>query len=502
MEEVSSDPRASGRSAGEAHAAIERFLHNSTNPALLEPGEDLLAITRDNFVLESRGTRLTVQAWDETRNIVRRVIGLREEARGRIELRVELFGRREGKLLLIDQDRPAGQESARRSTRLVFRELFRRILTRQFPGWAIRDLSAEADLEHSLSPVYPRALLTKGQTGIAAISAPEQAGAAGILAFGLIWLDYLRRREQRLTVEALVLFVPCAETGVTSLRLRFLNPDAARYELLAYSSDGHTNPVDPSDFGNLDSGLEPCSRSLAAHAMVARLAALPGVAAIARNAASLSFRVRGLEFARFENDELLFGLTDKIKAAERHWPEIEVLVRELNRLRSPGLSADHGTLFRRNPEAWLESQVRADLRAIDPSLCPDPIYGQVPAFAGGDRGLIDLLAVDAAGRLAVIELKASADLHLPLQALDYWIRVKWHLDRGDFAAHSYFPGTALLPQPPRILLVSPALEFHPTTETILGFLAPGLDVERIGLGLEWRRRLQVLFRLRGAHRPI
>ena len=132
---------------------------------------------------------------------------------------------------------------------------------------------------------------------------------------------------------------------------------------------------------------------------------------------------------------------------------------------------DH-PLYRQYPEAWLESQVRAQIETLDASLRPDPIYGQVPAFAGGERGILDLLAVDHSGRLAVVELKASADLHLPFQALDYWIRVKWHLDRGEFSSHGYFPGIELRPEPPRLLLVSPSLEFHPTTETILCFFAP------------------------------
>ena len=55
----------------------------------------------------------------------------------------------------------------------------------------------------------------------------------------------------------------------------------------------------------------------------------------------------------------------------------------------------------------------------------------------------------------MLELKASADLHLPLQALDYWIRVKWHLDRGEFSACGYFPGIALRPEPPRLLSCRP-----------------------------------------------
>ena len=74
-----------------------------------------------------------------------------------------------------------------------------------------------------------------------------------------------------------------------------------------------------------------------------------------------------------------------------------------------------------------------------PSLLPEPVYAQVLAFSGGERGVLDLLAVDRAGRLAVLELKAAADPHLPLQALDYWMRVRWHLERGEFAAPRLLP---------------------------------------------------------------
>ena len=147
-----------------------------------------------------------------------------------------------------------------------------------------------------------------------------------------------------------------------------------------------------------------------------------------------------------------------------------------------------------NPEAWLESQVRANIEAIDARLLPDPIYGQVPAFAAADRGVIDLLAVDRAGHLTVLELKASEDIHVPLQALDYWMRVKWHLDRREFAPSGYFPGIALRAEPPRILLVSPALDFHPSNERILRFIAPGIEIERVGVGLEWQKKLKVMFR--------
>ena len=70
-----------------------------------------------------------------------------------------------------------------------------RFLTRQFPAWKLAEISAEQDLEHSLSPVFPRAFLRRGQSGVAAIaSTPECLDTSSILSFGLIWLDYLRRR--------------------------------------------------------------------------------------------------------------------------------------------------------------------------------------------------------------------------------------------------------------------------------------------------------------------
>jgi hypothetical protein len=99
--------------------------------------------------------------------------------------------------------------------------------------------------------------------------------------------------------------------------------------------------------------------------------------------------------------------------------------------------------------------------------------------------------------LVVIEIKASQDIHLPLQALDYWMRVRWHLERGEFSAAGYFPGVPLSGATPRLMLVAPALDFHPTNETILRFFASSVPVERIGVGLQWRQELRIMFRSPG-----
>jgi hypothetical protein len=483
----------------EIRAAIAAFLKNSKQPALLEPGEELLPLTEDNFALDLRGERLTLQAWDRTRNLTRRVIAIQQATSARLEITVERFPRRQGQLFLLDLARRAGADLGRRSARLVFRERFRLLLRRQFPEWKLAELSAEPNLEFSLSPAFPRAFLRHGQHGWAAIACPPEADAAAVVSFGLIWLTYLRARERRVAVEGLAIYVPAGHERAAALRLLCLDPAAARFELFTYGEEDFVTRIDPHDHGNLDTRLEICRRPAPNQLETwQRIISLPGVERVVKHDGRASLRVRGIEFAEIRGGELLFGLGERRPARER---EIERLVEELNRARSPETEDRGHPLYRQSPEAWLESQARAQIETLDASLLCDPIYDQVPAFAGGDRGILDLLAADRAGRLTVVELKASADLHLPLQALDYWIRVKWHLDRGEFTAHGYFPGLLLRPDPPRLLLVSPSLEFHPTTETLLSYFAPAIEVERVGLAADWRKGLQVMFRLRGAERP-
>jgi hypothetical protein len=499
-------PSLSGRSPEEILLLVEDFLKGCKEPALLEPGEDLFPLAPETYALEIRGSRLTLQAWDRARNLTRRVLAAQVSATGRLELTVERFAKRQGAAYLLDLQRRSGAELGRRSERLIFRERFRLLLRRQFPEWNLAELSADANLEYSLSPSFPRAFLKHGQHGWAAIACPPEGDAGAVLTFGLIWLSHLRARERRVAIEGLAIYAPAGKERSTALRLRHLDPALARFALFTYSPHDHIAGIDPQDCGNLDTRLEPCRRAdpNREHPW-RRIVSLPAVESIARHDGRVSLRVRGVEFAMLEGRDLHFGLNHSVgrrhAASERHIPEIVRLIEELDRARSADAGSREHPLYRQFPEAWLESQARAHLDVVDASLERDPVYGQVPAFAGGERGILDLLAVDYSGRLAVIELKASADIHLPLQALDYWIRVEWHLDRGEFSANGYFPGIELRPDPPRLLLVSPSLEFHPTTETILGYFAPHIEVERIGLAVEWRRGLETMFRLRGAERP-
>ena len=150
------------------------------------------------------------------------------------------------------------------------------------------------------------------------------------------------------------------------------------------------------------------------------------------------------------------------------------LVRSIGEVRQPEGPRDH-LLWRLHPERWLESLVVKNVCDWTERLDRLCLYSQVPAFSASDRAMIDVLAVTREGRLAVVELKADEDIHLPLQGLDYWSRVAWHHARGEFQQFGYFPGRELSPSRPLLFLVAPALHVHPATDILLRYISPEIE---------------------------
>jgi hypothetical protein len=108
--------------------------------------------------------------------------------------------------------------------------------------------------------------------------------------------------------------------------------------------------------------------------------------------------------------------------------------------------------------------------------------------------MIDVLTCTRTGRLAVLELKADEDIHLPLQGLDYWARVLWHHRRGEFQQHGYFGGVQLSSRPPLLFLVAPSLRVHPAVDTVLRYFSPEIEWMLAGLDERWREGVRVIFR--------
>jgi hypothetical protein len=480
-------------------SVVERFIAGAREPALLDPGEEPLSLIPKHWELAEWNGRVILQAWDTRRNLACKITGIKEQRRDRLSLFTERFPKTNGEIQIADLAAPEGHELGRRTSRIAFRERFRFMLAREFPDWRIEDLSSDANLEASLSPSYIRAFIRSGANGMAVLAAPPDcAECAGIVPFGVIWLDYLRRREKKMAVGRLLLFCPMhAERDAVS-RAHLIDPAKAECTVYVYDGKDRTGPIDLADAGNIDSTLPPCRRPSIPNTSMPEIPEMAGVDRIEQSDGALSFRVRGLEFARWTAGKLTCGIARKKRCALE---DVIAMAREVTRVRCESAADLQHPLYTQCPEGWLESAVRADPETIDASLLPAPIYGQVPIFAARDRGVIDLLGMDSAGQLVIVELKASADLQLPFQALDYWLRVRKHLAAGDFERLGYFAGMTVSQAPPRILLVAPALEFHSTSETMLGYLRREIEVGRIGLASDWRRQLRVMFRLRGCEAP-
>lgn len=118
-------------------------------------------------------------------------------------------------------------------------------------------------------------------------------------------------------------------------------------------------------------------------------------------------------------------------------------------------------LFRAQPERWMQSNLRDDVTRVDVALGPEHVYEQVLTPGYGQRGIMDLVCATRAGRLALLELKATGNINLPPQAADYYSRIRQHLAGGELTRHEYFTGLQLQ-QAPRLVLryLSPDSEIY------------------------------------------
>jgi hypothetical protein len=492
---------------------IQDFIAASSSGAVVEDGEVLFDLAESRYSISGENGRCVLHVWSSERNCVRRVIDAQQK-NGTLQLQVQRLGKPKPTKLEICRDRDQRSPSAKRSQRATYERALERVLLRTFPGFVADHPKSSIDLERSFGPIYARGTLHKGNTMFAVIgvNADEmQASVDGALTIGLLWLDHLREREAgRKLVAGLKVFVPVERSMIIRERMAHLNQDAASFELYEFDQRaGTAEMVDTSDRGNVATRLVQCPNQQGAmqrfEASILEIRCLvPECDVVVTSPAEISFRVHGLEFARARYggsihslQEIVFGVgsSETVLSSDSSVLFGEI-VRRLRESRRPGPARPGDVLWRMAPERWLESLIIRDVSALDYRLDPRWVYSQVPAFAASDRAMIDVLTSTTDGRLAVLELKADEDLHLPLQGLDYWARVRWHHSRGEFQRFGYFAGAQLSEKPPLLMLVAPALRIHPTTDKLLRYFSPEIDWEIVAVNEDWRDGVKPVFRKR------
>lgn len=493
---------------------LEEFLVDYPNALVVEEGALLFDFATARYSLSGEG-KCVLHLWSEERNVVRRVLEAEVQNRT-LRLQVLRFGQSRPNLLEICAERDHGAAGSRRRSRLQYQKLLERVLRREYPGFSIDRLSSSPDLEHSISPVYTRGLLRAGQTLFAFLGAgadETQPSVDAALTFGILWMDYQRQQfAGRAQVEGLKLFLPPGRSEMVRQRAANLDQGSAKWQIYELDERAETlEAFDVADSGNIVTRI---GRAVDLQALRERFAGsihrihavVPDAEISVDSATEIVFRLYGLEFARaritpmagsFRNTEsILFGLGPAEYMLDEHTqPLFAELVQRLTEQRHA--AGSHTNLFYRlAPERWLESLVIREVGAIDARLDQRFVYSQVPAFAATDRAMLDVLTCTLDGHLAVLELKANEDIHLPLQGLDYWARVRWHQQHGEFTRNGYFNGRELSSAPPILYLVAPALRVHPTTDTLLRYLSPRIEWQMVLLDEHWREGVRVIHRKR------
>jgi hypothetical protein len=491
---------------------LESFLANNPHSVALENGELLCDFANARYSVSGEG-KCVLHMWSDGRNAVRRVLDAEVKPR-LLRLSVLRFGQSQPTILEICADRDQRSATAMRAIRARYKQVFERVLLREFPGYTLNAVSNRADLEHSCSPVYTRGQLRQGQSAFAAMgvsSEETQPSIDAALTFGILWMH--RQRKQlgnRAHVAGLKLFAPAGRSEILRQRMAHLNRDTARWQLYELDERAETcTLLDCEDSGNIGTRLV---RAVDGDATRSRFTAsieriqqiVPDSETSIESPAEIIFRLHGLEFARARLAPVAGSFRNAVSITFGLWPAeytldetneagFRDLVRCLVQRRSPeGDRSD--PFFRVCPERWLESLVTCDVRAINERFDPRFVYSQVPAFASTDRAMIDVLTCTLDGRLAILELKADEDIHLPLQGLDYWARVRWHQRNGGFVRNGYFAGRELSDAPPLLYLVTPALRTHPATDTLLRYISPQVEWSVVQVDERWRAGVRVVNR--------
>jgi hypothetical protein len=494
---------------------VEEFLAGSHDAVVIENGAVAFDLVSAKYAVSGEHDKCVLHLWSSQRNVVRRV--LEAEVKNEVlRLAVQRLGQTKPVKLEICRERDRRTPTAKKASRTAYQQKLQRVLERRFPGFTVARLTTSVDLGRSFGPIYARGLIRRGQSAFAVLGVNGQETQSSVdaaLTFGILWLEECRRSQAgKLGVEGLKLFLPPGGSALTRERMAHLHSGAAKWQL--YELDEREDclkEVDVPDRGNVATRLvhstdESATRERFAECIARVRHLMPKAEVAVLSGAEIAFRCHGLEFARarlghepgsFRSaPEIVFGVgAEERVLGEENAAAFTQLVRSVGEVRHPDGPRDH-PLWRLHPERWLESLVVEDVAAVDERLDAACLYSQVPAFSASDRAMIDVLTTTREGRLAVVELKADEDIHLPLQGLDYWSRVAWHHAREEFQRFGYFPGRELSAEQPLLFLVAPALHVHPATDTLLRYVSPEIEWVLVGIDERWRNGVRAVFRKR------
>lgn len=509
--------------ASEAKYAIERALLNCSEWQLLAGEVPAAIITGNNCELSVEWGKLIFAWWDDERSQNWRVTAY-ETDQAELRLQVTRGLKNEFAILTLRnqarwRDKIEFENLGLAERRRLYAQTLAEIFSAKFLGARIQRLPTGANRSQSVPGRYARLVLKHdGQTAlvIGATDAESQTDIDGIIAAGLVWLaGFNQQREARLQREQqaekparrLLFCLPAGRLQTAVERLTLLDTLHLGARLECFEIDERRKEMTALQLATQDELLNTHPRELdwpevpatenRWREQILRLAREQ--IEVRQVAGKEIYSINGLEFARAsfgETPRVVFGVAgwNESPAAtltEANFERLATLVEEIAKHRSANFADQRHPFHRLREEAWLESLLRKNISALDAGLDDRFVYSQIPAWRGEERSVIDLLTVNHKGRLAVIEVKASEDMQLPLQGLDYWLRVEQARLREEFQRRGLFGGIELADEPPLLYLVAPRLRFHRSFAIVARCLSPKIEAYQVGVNANWREGVRV-----------
>ena len=403
--------------------------------------------------------------------------------------------------------------------RANYAELLTAILQENFHDLRVQRMSVRGKFSLAQPGQFVRLMLTYKQQNILGVGINEnevQSDIDGIITNGLVWAS-----ELKIPVHQLWFCVPKGKATTVLERLTLLNFSVANLKIECFEINEEERTM---------SAVKPFSQAelLSVHPrglIWSEAEIIPvshwreRIVSLAPDAIDVredahhkfeSYSIRGLEFARTsdaERRQIKFGVAqypDEISAkyfraeaqskkalTEGNFSALTKLVSEILTYRNAAPNDLRHPFYRLRSEAWLESLLRRDIQILDATLDPEFVYAQIPTWLGDERSVLDLLTINHHGRLVIIEIKAVEDRQLPLQGLDYWLRVEQARLRGEFERRGLFEGIEISDQSPLLFLVAPRLRFHRSFKVMTKYFASEIEAYQLGLNANWRSGVKV-----------
>jgi hypothetical protein len=499
---------------------LERALLDGGPRQLLAGDAVLTNLTRDKFELCVEWGKLIFAWWDEENSQNLRVSAY-EIDRAEVRLQVTRgIGRETAVLSLRDcenwrdaqETENLGLTGRRKSYVLMLADL----LTSSYPDMRLQRATTGADRARSVPGRFARFLLRLHDEVILAIGvsdAESQADVDRVVAAGLVWLaGFNSGREPLDRAKRLWFCLPCGRSQTVVERLTLIDIAHLGASVECFEVDEKVEELIAVRPSTQDELLNSHPRELrwpgdpeecdGWRGRIVKLA--PQQIEVQRRPAhdGMAFSINGLEFARVaggEQREVRFGVagahpgdfSSPTRLTESNFDDLGNLVHEIIRYRSIDSPDRRHMFYRLREESWLESILRGNIRALDVSLDDRFVYSQIPAWRADERSVIDLLTINHEGRLVVIEIKTAEDPQLPLQGLDYWLRVEQARLRSEFEKRGMFTGIEIADRSALLYLIAPRLRFHRTFATVARCLAPQIEASQIGVNANWRSGVRV-----------